>query len=769
MKNQPRPLRRRLFSLLLLVNLAASLLLSAAGCARPAGEQVLLSSVTDFNDDAYTIGVPQGAAAMTAAEKAFPQATIEYYQTNHDGYMAVQTGKIDAFAYDRVMMTFASANLDGVELIDEPIASTDIVIGISMTRPDLVEPINAFIRQIKADGTFDDMYDRWIVKASGTMPDIPAPTNPTATLRVGTAGTVEPMSYYDAQFQLTGFDIELIKRLALYLNVDMPLTALDFGPLLAAVDAGKIDVVASNLNSLPERRDKMLMSEPYIVSTTVLMVKQGSFSLIGPDSAANGPILTIADLAGKKVGVMTGTMLDQILAKNSPTAVPVQYLNYHDQVVAIQAGKIDAMILDTPMAILFAANNDSLMLVPEKMQNDNYAMAVRLDNTELRAKIDAAIQTFKQDGTLDAMAAKWLEGPTAAKILPDISLTGTNGTLRFGTNSQSEPFGYANADGDIIGYDIELAMRIADKLGMNLQVVDVDFGALIPSLQAGKVDLIGACITVTEERGKMVGFTESYYAGGISALVARPKQAPPPQPGVLRLYNSLSASFTRTFITENRYRLILEGLGVTLVISVSAVILGTLLGFLICFLRISRSAWARRPAKFYIKAIQGTPIVVLLMILYYVIFGQVNISAILVAILGFAVNLAAYASEMIRISIEAVDKGQLEAASALGFKKLQIFFKITFPQAARHFLPVFKGEVVSLIKMTSVVGYLAIQDLTKMSDIIRSRTYEAFFPLIATALIYFLVASALTSLLTRIEIRIDPKRRKRSLKGVPTP
>ena len=159
----------------------------------------------------------------------------------------------------------------------------------------------------------------------------------------------------------------------------------------------------------------------------------------------------------------------------------------------------------------------------------------------------------------------------------------------------------------------------------------------------------------------------------------------------------------------------------------------------------------------------------LLMILYYIVFGSTDINAILVAVVGFSMNFAAYVSEMMRTGIDAVDPGQHEAAYALGFNRLQVFAKIIFPQAARHTLPVFKGEFISMLKMTSIVGYIAIQDLTKMSDIIRSRTYEAFFPLIATALIYFVIAYGMTYLLSLVEISVDPKRRKRIVKGVVNP
>ena len=150
------------------------------------------------------------------------------------------------------------------------------------------------------------------------------------------------------------------------------------------------------------------------------------------------------------------------------------------------------------------------------------------------------------------------------------------------------------------------------------------------------------------------------------------------------------------------------------------------------------------------------------MILYYVIFGKSDINAIWVAIIGFSLNFGAYTSEVMRSGIESIDGGQIEAALALGYTENQAFFKFIFPQAAVRFLPVYRGEIISLLKGTSIVGYIAIQDLTKMSDIIRSRTYEAFFPLIATAVIYFVLAWVLALILKLILNNLDPKRRKKA-------
>ena len=153
--------------------------------------------------------------------------------------------------------------------------------------------------------------------------------------------------------------------------------------------------------------------------------------------------------------------------------------------------------------------------------------------------------------------------------------------------------------------------------------------------------------------------------------------------------------------------------------------------------------------------------VVLLMILYYIVFSNSGLEAVWVAIIGFSLNFGAYASEIMRSGIESIDNGQREAALALGYSENQAFFRFIFPQAVVRFLPVFSQETVSLLKSTAIVGYIAIQDLTKMSDIIRSRTYEAFFPLIVTAVIYFLIAWIISVILRQILKAIDPNKRKR--------
>ena len=208
-------------------------------------------------------------------------------------------------------------------------------------------------------------------------------------------------------------------------------------------------------------------------------------------------------------------------------------------------------------------------------------------------------------------------------------------------------------------------------------------------------------------------------------------------------------------MVEKRYMMIVNGLKQTIIITFFSILLGTIIGGLICFLKMCKNKILINFAKLYINVMRGTPILVLLMIFFYVIFASSGLSATIVAIITFALNMGAYSSEMFRTAIEGVDKGQSEAGTALGFTKIQTFIYIVFPQAVRRVIPVYKGEVISLLKMTSVVGYIAVVDLTKASDIIRSRTFDAFFPLIVVAIIYFLLAWLIGFALDRLNKKIS--------------
>ena len=229
------------------------------------------------------------------------------------------------------------------------------------------------------------------------------------------------------------------------------------------------------------------------------------------------------------------------------------------------------------------------------------------------------------------------------------------------------------------------------------------------------------------------------------------------------MFSDVAESFSNNLIVEDRYRMILDGLQVTLLITLCAAVLGTLLGGLVCWMRMSRWKWLQQVARVYIDLMRGTPVLVLLMLMYYVVMAPVDATGIVVAIVTFAMNTAAYISEMLRTTIQGIDRGQTEAGLALGFTPRQTFLKIVLPQVVRAVMPVYQGEIVSLLKGTSIVGYIAVADMTRASDLIRSRTFDAFFPLIVTAVIYFVVAWLIGLLLQSL---VGRQRVKAAVAGV---
>ena len=221
----------------------------------------------------------------------------------------------------------------------------------------------------------------------------------------------------------------------------------------------------------------------------------------------------------------------------------------------------------------------------------------------------------------------------------------------------------------------------------------------------------------------------------------------------------LKSSFISNFIDENRWRYITDGLKITLLVTVFAVLIGVVLGFLIAIVRTTHDKTGKLKilnaiCKVYLTVIRGTPVVVQLMIIYFIIFGSVDISKVVVAIVAFGINSGAYVAEIFRSGIMSIDNGQFEAGRSLGFNYAQTMMYIVMPQAFKNVLPTLCNEFISLLKETSVSGYIALQDLTKGGDIIRSRTYDAFMPLIAVALIYLAMVMIFTKLVSLLERRL---------------
>lgn len=231
------------------------------------------------------------------------------------------------------------------------------------------------------------------------------------------------------------------------------------------------------------------------------------------------------------------------------------------------------------------------------------------------------------------------------------------------------------------------------------------------------------------------------------------------------MFQNLQDRFYLNFIADERWKYLTNGLKTTLSVTFFAVIIGILLGFLVAVVRSTYDKTGKMKllnavCRLYLTVIRGTPVVVQLLIIYFVIFGSVKIDKTIVAILAFGLNSGAYVAEIIRGGIMSIDNGQFEAGRSLGFSYVQTMIYIILPQVFKNVLPSLGNEFIVLLKETSVAGYIALEDLTKGGDIIRSRTYDAFMPLIAVALIYLVLVLAFTKLLNILERRLRSSERK---------
>ena len=234
-------------------------------------------------------------------------------------------------------------------------------------------------------------------------------------------------------------------------------------------------------------------------------------------------------------------------------------------------------------------------------------------------------------------------------------------------------------------------------------------------------------------------------------------------------FESIAQSFIKTFITDDRWLQLLSGLGVTVLITLVAAAIGIVLGFLIAMVRSTydmqlQGTKCTKPSdyilkvlnficNFYITIIRGTPVVIQLMIMYFIVFASSR-DGIIAAFISFGMNSAAYVAEIVRSGIMSIDKGQFEASRSIGFDYKNTMIYIIIPQAFKNILPALGNEFIVLVKETSVAGYVALQDLTYVGNMIRSRTYEAFFPLITVALIYLIIVLILSFLLKKLERRL---------------
>ena len=476
----------------------------------------------------------------------------------------------------------------------------------------------------------------------------------------------------------------------------------------------------------------------------------------GADSKT-ADITSVEDLPGHSIGVQIGTTGEIFVADYEGDEAGTKVERYNkgtDAINSLKNSKIDCVVIDSQPAKAFVEKNSELSILEEPLVEEKYAMVVAKENKELTEDINEVLNELKEDGTLDQIVDYYIGDDKSGKSYETPSgQEYPNGTLIMGTNAQFAPYEYYD-NGEIVGIDVDLATAVADALGYELVINDMEFDAIIAAVQSGKVDIGVSGFTVTEERKKNIDFTDNYASAEQVVIVKTGSAA-----GL-----SLKEQFQQSFVKENRYQYILNGLKNTLIISFFAVLIGIVLGFLIAIVRATHDKNGKLTilnaiCKLYLTIIRGTPTMVQLLIIYFVIFASMDISKMFVAILAFGINSGAYVAEIIRGGIMALDNGQFEGARSLGLTHMQTMCYVVLPQTFKNTLPSLANEFIVLIKETSISGYIGLQDLTRGGDIIRGVTYQAFFPLIVVALIYLILVVGLTALVGKLERRLKKNER----------
>ena len=716
--------------IIVLVMLAAAVTVFAVrGGKKKAGTDALQSSKTvTYNDyNGRKIGILTGTNMEEETFKYFPDSEYLYYDGYPNMNAALESGVIDAYLADEPAMKSLHSAQPQFDYIKERLTDNKYSFAFRKNDPEeekLRDQFNEFLRGLKADGTYDEIDALWFGNDEDKKTvDMSGLTGESGTVRVVTTATDEPFSYIK-DGKNVGYDIDVAVRFCRACGYDIEISDVAFQARIPALESGKYNFTTT-MNVTPEREESVLFSDP--VSEGGIVVAVRSEDLSG-EAVQDVPV---AAYNGKRAGVITGSFHDSVVEEVLPESEIFNFNNYTDLTAALESDKIDYFLASTEVASHLMESDKEIAALKEPVKVlDIGAMFDKTEDGErLKAQMDEFIDKLKKEGTLDEIYEFWRQ-PSSASVPVDMSgLTGENGTLRFATSGTKVPISFMVED-RIAGTDPDIAVRFCREYGYDIEVSPVDTAGIIPGIVTGVYDFSLSDMVVTEERKESVLFSEPYHNTDLLMVVRRGDLLKEEQEDSEKkgFFEGIAISFERNFIRENRWKLILQGVGTTALITGLSAIFGTILAFLICMLRRTGSRLANIISDLYVKILQGTPMVVLLMILYYVIFGSSGIWAGWVAVIGFTLNLGAYASEIMRSAIDSIDGGQREAALALGYSERQAFFDFVFPQASVYFIPVLRGELVSLLKSTSVVGYIAIQDLTKMSDILRSRTYEAFFP-----------------------------------------
>ncbi len=448
-----------------------------------------------------------------------------------------------------------------------------------------------------------------------------------------------------------------------------------------------------------------------------------------------------ADLSGLRIATQSGSCYDIELSPR--TDIELQRFNtLSDAIQALRHGNADVLLNDEMALNAYICREQGIKPILRGEKAYPTSFMFQKDDKVFPEAFSATLKRLKAEGTYDRIIDYWLNDRYIdADTFPSIPVPTEGEPIRVANVCATAPLSFMSG-GEWYGLEMDLLREFANDLNRPLDIKFYDVTAAIMSIKTNKADILSGGVFITPERQQEFSFGEPYYDFH-STYFALDRDSENNKGGfVARCKHAIQ----KNLIAEDRWRFVTDGLLLTLIISFFAILFGSLFGIVVYRMGESRLRWARSIAKVYNGFIAGIPELVLLLVLFYVVFAKSGLSAEVVAIIAFAMCFASSAADIYKTALDAVPHGQTEAGLALGFTPVQTFFNIIFPQAVKRGLPLYKGLCINILKATSIVGYIAIQDLTRAGDLIRSRTFDALVPLLVVTVLYFLLVWLLTAL-----------------------
>lgn len=717
------------------------MIVSLVGCANNNQQKETFSTCEDLKGK--TIAVWDGSLYEMAIKDKIEDPNISYMSVVSDMINAMYEGKIDAVANSKSNYYVLKKEFPNIKCIgmDYPV-DIGAIFGRNDSGRKMKKQYNEFLKSIDESGFKQQLIDDWIYADPHGYDGLNEWDCSNGVLKVQSGYSSPPFTYVYNN-ELSGYEVALVAEFAKKYHYELDITNNDFAALLASVNTGMCDMAVSGIEITKERAEEVDFSDVEFEDEAALFCID--YDAIIPEYNS------LDELNGLKAAVVDGTMCGDVIEERLPNCELLYFNTHTDAYSAVSKGKADFILEDLSKAVLLNDSIDNLTYINESICHEDIAFFTG-KNSERQQKILNELNEFLTNNKelVDELTEKWVNDLNAESVKPNGEY---NDTLIFGCLGSSDPYDFVR-NNEIVGLDIDLMVSFGNEYGYNIKVMTLETAGRIAAASTGKIDVGGSGTTVTEERKETLNFAIPHYHDELVPVV-RAKQ------NKTNFFDSLLQSFEKNFIREDRYKLLLNGIYSTLKISALSVLFGTIIGFI--YYLITRKGNVKLAKVFdYLSSItDGLPTVVILMILYYVIFSSSSLSGEIISVVGFTFTFSLSVYGMIRTAVKSVDFGQCEAAYSLGFSDNRTFFNIVLPQALTQFIPNYKSAIVNLVKGTAVVGYIAVQDLTKASDMIRSRTYEAFFPLVMTALIYLLLGKILTIIINGIEFKVQPEKRSK--------